>query len=113
MTQPAALRPSGGERETVYRVPPLPPAPQSRSEARAEAAARPTAIAFPEPSAPRQEGPKAGARLMMPRLGEPVEPAYANPPTPWWRSVDTVAPLPRRDEPEPVTLPKEMPWPMD
>ena len=35
-------------------------------------------------------GPKAGARLVMPRLGEPVEPAHARSVEPWWRGVDTV-----------------------
>lgn len=30
-------------------------------------------------------GPKTGARLMMPRLGEPVEPAHAQRVEPWWR----------------------------
>src|SRR3979490_941934 len=34
-------------------------------------------------------GPKAGARLVMPRLGEPVEPAHAEGVEPWWRAVDT------------------------
>ena len=56
-------------------------------------------------------GPKAGVRLLMPHLGEPVEPARANGVEPWWRSVDAGSPAPRA-EPEP-TLPKAMPWPLD
>ena len=32
--------------------------------------------------------PKAGAQLVMPRLGEPVEPAHAEGVEPWWRAVD-------------------------
>ncbi|HZT56594.1 MAG TPA: MBL fold metallo-hydrolase [Burkholderiaceae bacterium] len=56
-------------------------------------------------------GPKQGAHLVMPRLGEAVEPARAEAVTPWWRAVD------RRDEPapepEPMTLPKTMAWPVD
>jgi len=59
-------------------------------------------------------GPKAGARLVMPRLGEPVEPAHEKRVEPWWRVVDTVT-LEKR-EPEttaPMTLPKAVPWPLD
>ena len=40
-------------------------------------------------------GPRAGARLVMPRLGEPIEPAYAKGVEPWWRVVDTTAREPR------------------
>src|SRR5258708_23510828 len=32
-------------------------------------------------------GPKAGAQLVMPRLGEPVEPMHVESVTPWWRGV--------------------------
>ena len=39
-------------------------------------------------------GPARGVQLVMPRLGEPVEPARANQVTPWWRAVDA----PRRSE---------------
>ena len=59
--------------------------------------------------------PKRGALPLLPRLGEAVEPARFEPPTPWWRAVDAVelpAPKPR-DEPQPTTLPKSMPWPID
>lgn len=31
--------------------------------------------------------PTVGARLLTPRLGEPLEPARAGEPTPWWRQV--------------------------
>ena len=60
-------------------------------------------------------GPKRGARLVMPRLGEPVEPGEAVRPTPWWRAVDTV-PAPLRPAPAPLRparLPKSLPWPLD
>jgi hypothetical protein len=58
--------------------------------------------------------PKMGAQLLMPRLGEPVEPAHAESPTPWWREVATIA----RKAPEPVeehspTLPDSVAWPLD
>jgi L-ascorbate metabolism protein UlaG (beta-lactamase superfamily) len=57
--------------------------------------------------------PKRGVQLLMPRLGEPVEPRHAGSVTPWWRTVDagrhgdedTAAPA--------LTMPKEMPWPVD
>jgi hypothetical protein len=58
-------------------------------------------------------GPKRGARLVMPRLGEPVEPSHVDRVSPWWRSVE------RRTAREPVAGPREqktpgrIPWPMD
>ena len=33
--------------------------------------------------------PKKSAQLLMPRLGEPAEPARAPQPTPWWREVSS------------------------
>jgi L-ascorbate metabolism protein UlaG (beta-lactamase superfamily) len=59
-------------------------------------------------------GPKQGAQLLMPRLGEAVEPARADVVTPWWRDVDARARgKAKAAEPVPMTLPKEMPWPVD
>jgi len=58
-------------------------------------------------------GPKAGAQLVMPRLGEPAEPAHAEQVEPWWRRVDEAT---RELEPgtaAATTLPKVMPWPID
>ena len=52
-------------------------------------------------------------QLVMPRLGEAVEPAHVEGVTPWWREVDTVK---RKGRPvaEPApTMPKSMPWPVD
>jgi L-ascorbate metabolism protein UlaG (beta-lactamase superfamily) len=57
--------------------------------------------------------PKTGAQLVMPRLGEPVEPAHAEAAEPWWRAVDTRATRPRPDAQPATTLPKAMPWPID
>jgi L-ascorbate metabolism protein UlaG (beta-lactamase superfamily) len=57
-------------------------------------------------------GAKAGAQLVMPRLGEPVEPVRVQAVEPWWRGVDTVA----QPAPEPSvanTMPADMPWPID
>lgn len=59
-------------------------------------------------------GPKRGAQLLMPRLGEPVEPAHGQEPTPWWRAAAAPArssPVTRADEA--ATIPKSMPWPLD
>ena len=55
--------------------------------------------------------PKAGARLLMPRLGEPVEPAQADGVEPWWRGVDSQALEPAAEAA--ATLPKALPWPLD
>jgi L-ascorbate metabolism protein UlaG (beta-lactamase superfamily) len=56
-------------------------------------------------------GEQRGARLLMPRLGEAIEPAHAaDAVTPWWRGVDSGDPV---AEPQPMTLPKSMPWPVD
>jgi L-ascorbate metabolism protein UlaG (beta-lactamase superfamily) len=58
-------------------------------------------------------GPAQGAQLVMPRLGEPVEPVRVDRVTPWWRAVDTIARSEAPIEPLAVTLPKAMPWPLD
>jgi len=58
-------------------------------------------------------GAKAGARLVMPRLGEPIEPRNAEGVVPWWRVVDADASRPEPETPAPTTLPKSMPWPID
>jgi L-ascorbate metabolism protein UlaG (beta-lactamase superfamily) len=58
-------------------------------------------------------GPKAGARLVMPRLGEPVEPEHAEEVDPWWRTVDAIAQESEPAAPEPTTLPAGMSWPID
>jgi L-ascorbate metabolism protein UlaG (beta-lactamase superfamily) len=58
-------------------------------------------------------GPKAGAQLVMPRLGEPIEPAHAERVEPWWRVVDASVQKSEPDTPAAPTLPTEMPWPID
>jgi L-ascorbate metabolism protein UlaG (beta-lactamase superfamily) len=52
--------------------------------------------------------PERDARLVMPRLGEPVEPSKAAEPSAWWRAADGIEHKPTR-----VTLPATMPWPID
>jgi len=62
--------------------------------------------------------PKVGARLAMPRLGEPIEPAHIEEVRPWWRAADDrpyrqpqpVEPLPAA---HPGAAPRAMPWPID
>ena len=58
-------------------------------------------------------GPKADVQLVMPRLGEPIEPAHAERVEPWWRDADTVGRQPEPDARREATVPKTMPWPID
>jgi len=58
--------------------------------------------------------PKQDVPLVMPRLGEPVEPAHARKLKPWWRAVEgqlrqVEAPVERAW----ARLPKRLPWPFD
>ena len=58
-----------------------------------------------------EHGPKAGARLVMPRLGEPVEPKIASDRLePWWRGVESEAAAPSEQT---GNLPTAVPWPLD
>ena len=59
-------------------------------------------------------GTKGNAQLMMPRLGEAVEPVRAERVSPWWRGVDTrdIGAAPAPDAPQ-KALPKQMSWPID
>ena len=54
-----------------------------------------------------------GAQLLMPRLGEAVEPAHARRADPWWRGVDSVVNKPAPETGEAITLAKPMSWPID
>lgn len=59
-------------------------------------------------------GPKQNVQLVMPRLGEPVEPAHADRVSPWWRVADTPRPIIERTAgPRAISVPKSMPWPLD
>ena len=55
---------------------------------------------------------KQNLQLVMPRLGEAIEPTLTDNVTPWWRNVETspAPPQPATDEP---ALPQTMPWPLD
>jgi L-ascorbate metabolism protein UlaG (beta-lactamase superfamily) len=58
--------------------------------------------------------PAHDARLLMPRLGEPVEPTQVDTVTPWWRSLDPGHhPAPEATGSTPMTLPTAMTWPID
>jgi L-ascorbate metabolism protein UlaG (beta-lactamase superfamily) len=59
------------------------------------------------------KAPAQAAQLMMPRLGEAVEPSRAEAVTPWWREVDARGRGKVPAEPAPMTMPKSMPWPVD
>jgi L-ascorbate metabolism protein UlaG (beta-lactamase superfamily) len=59
-------------------------------------------------------GPGRGANLLMPRLGEPVEPARGHPLSPWWRAVDSPERRGHRvPEATELSLPKQVSWPLD
>jgi len=55
--------------------------------------------------------PQTGTRLLMPRLGEPVEPAHEFSLTPWWRSVEVNSRKPLQDGG--TRMPRAMPFPPD
>lgn len=58
--------------------------------------------------------PSRGVQLVMPRLGEAVEPSRVERVVPWWREIGRTVPQAAPAEPpEPMTLPKQMPWPVD
>jgi L-ascorbate metabolism protein UlaG (beta-lactamase superfamily) len=58
-------------------------------------------------------GPAMGAQLLMPRLGEPIEPSHERPLVPWWREVDAEPGTAPREDASAMTLPKAMPFPFD
>jgi len=57
--------------------------------------------------------PGADVQLVMPRLGEPVEPSHADKVTPWWRGVEGRAPAVAPDGGDDSTMPPEVAWPFD
>jgi L-ascorbate metabolism protein UlaG (beta-lactamase superfamily) len=56
---------------------------------------------------------KSGVQLVMPRLGEPIEPVRVDKVTPWWRAVDTLVGSEGLADLAAITLPKSIPWPAD
>jgi L-ascorbate metabolism protein UlaG (beta-lactamase superfamily) len=57
--------------------------------------------------------PRTGAQLLMPMLGQPVEPAHADAPKPWWRDVDSTSAKIMTDPTQKSALPASAPWPLD
>lgn len=57
--------------------------------------------------------PQTDAQLLMPILGEPVEPAHSDTVKPWWREVDTTTIKPEPETQGEIALPKSVPWPLD
>ena len=60
--------------------------------------------------------PALGVPLVMPRLGEAVQPAQVEAVTPWWRGVDTPERMPltpAEAEAELQRMPRALPWPAD
>ncbi len=53
--------------------------------------------------------PQQGVQLLMPQLGQVMEPVQVDSVTPWWRGVDQANAAP----PEPMRWPKALPWPAD
>jgi L-ascorbate metabolism protein UlaG (beta-lactamase superfamily) len=56
---------------------------------------------------------KQNLQLVMPRLGEAIEPALVDTVSPWWRNVETSPAPPSDPENESVAMPETMPWPLD
>ena len=57
--------------------------------------------------------PRSGAQLLMPLLGQPVEPAHAEAVEPWWRGVETSGVAPASGAQGAITLPASAEWPLD
>ena len=57
--------------------------------------------------------PRTGAQLLMPLLGQPVEPAHAESVKPWWREVENALIAPANPTDGVITLPAAAPWPLD
>lgn len=55
--------------------------------------------------------PAKGARLLLPRLGEAVEPGHDHRVETWWRGIDQQAI--GKSAPPPAEYPGNMPWPID
>lgn len=71
--------------------------------------------AWDEPAETLLAGASArGVQLVMPRLGEPVEPVQVERVLPWWRSADAPHDSgPEVSEAEALSLPRTVGWPLD
>lgn len=57
--------------------------------------------------------PKRGARLVMPRLGEPIEPAHVERIEPWWRGVAVLERQATARKPSEPSIAETVEWPID
>lgn len=57
--------------------------------------------------------PKSDTHLLMPQLGQPVEPEHREPVAAWWRGVDARGNRPAESTEDEVTLSPSAPWPLD
>jgi L-ascorbate metabolism protein UlaG (beta-lactamase superfamily) len=57
--------------------------------------------------------PQRDVQLLMPRLGEAVEPAHFAPALPWWRTGGNAGSAPAPSPDAQMTMPGAMPWPLD
>jgi L-ascorbate metabolism protein UlaG (beta-lactamase superfamily) len=57
--------------------------------------------------------PQAGVELLMPRLGEAIEPAHTRALEPWWRAAGSGGRPAGREQPATALVPKSIPWPLD
>ncbi|HSN70950.1 MAG TPA: MBL fold metallo-hydrolase [Steroidobacteraceae bacterium] len=70
--------------------------------------------AWDEPAETLYElGSRSGTQLVMPRLGEPVEPEHTERVVPWWREVERTSAPPAPTSSGTKELPRSMPWPID
>jgi L-ascorbate metabolism protein UlaG (beta-lactamase superfamily) len=60
-----------------------------------------------------QAAPQTAAPLLMPHLGEPVEPAQPRTLEPWWRAVEGAQGAQGTGSGSAVAVPKTMSWPLD
>lgn len=58
-------------------------------------------------------GANSGAQLVMPRLGQPIEPLHGGDIDPWWRSVDREISSDTRNAWLAPRLSRSVPWPLD
>jgi hypothetical protein len=57
--------------------------------------------------------PHTDAQLLMPLLGQPVEPAHADIVKPWWREVEHTMVPPAGETEDVITLSTSASWPLD
>jgi len=69
--------------------------------------------AWDQPAERLLELASQAAPLLMPMLGQPVEPAHAERVRPWWRDVENTHVKPPPETEGPIKLPGSLPWPLD